>query len=410
MAKRRIKVDSEGRVSIPSDLARKYGIKPGRELFLEEGQDRFLINSPVERLARIYVEPTSRCNLACSTCIRNSWNEEMGEMQPEIFARILATLDESDPVPELFFGGFGEPLSHPKILDMIREVKARGARVELISNGILLDAHVAETLVELKLDRLWISIDGASPESYEDVRLGNELPLIIENLHRLRQIKYRYPGLLPRLGITFVAMERNIQDLSAVAKLTHDLGGDTLHVSNLLPHTDAKRADTLYQQRIDNWTNRGERVILPRMDANDRVWREYRELLRRYELHELTPNEFTKPKNSCPFVEKGSVSVRFDGQVGPCLPLLHTNTNYLKSLSRETQATFFGSLGESSLTEVWDDPEYVAFRKRVMEFDFSPCTSCASCELAEANREDCFGSEPISCGGCLWAQGFVQCP
>lgn len=410
MAKRRIEVDPEGRLCIPPDLARKYGIEAGRELFLEEGQDRFLINSPVERLARIYVEPTSRCNLTCSTCIRNSWSEEMGEMQASTFSKILETIEEIDPVPELFFGGFGEPLSHPDILDMIREAKGRGARVELISNGVMLDAGVAATLVELEVDRIWISIDGASPESYEDVRLGNELPRIKANLHELRQIKYRYPGVLPRLGITFVAMERNIQDLAAVARLTYELGGDTLHVSNLLPHTDEKRADILYRQRLDNWTNRGERVLLPRMDANDRVWREYRELLRRYELHELTPNEFIRPMNSCPFIEKGSVAVRFDGKVSPCLPLLHSNTNYLKTLSRETRATFFGSLHESTLVEVWQDPEYVAFRKRVMEFDFAPCTACASCELAESNQEDCFGSVPVSCGGCLWAQGFVQCP
>jgi MoaA/NifB/PqqE/SkfB family radical SAM enzyme len=205
-------------------------------------------------------------------------------------------------------------------------------------------------------------------------------------------------------------MERNIEDLAAVARLTHELGGDTLHVSNLLPHTEEKRSEILYQQRLDNWTNRGEKILLPRMDADDRVWREYRELLRRFELHELTSNEFMKPRNSCPFIEKNSVSVRFDGKVSPCLPLLHTNANYLKTLSRESQATFFGSLDESSLLEVWEDSEYVAFRKKVMEFDFAPCTACASCELAESNQEDCFGSEPISCGGCLWAQGFVQCP
>jgi hypothetical protein len=30
--------------------------------------------------------------------------------------------------------------------------------------------------------------------------------------------------------------------------------------------------------------------------------------------------------------------------------------------------------------------------------------------MADENLEDCFGSPTPACGGCLWAQGFIQCP
>jgi MoaA/NifB/PqqE/SkfB family radical SAM enzyme len=62
------------------------------------------------------------------------------------------------------------------------------------------------------------------------------------------------------------------------------------------------------------------------------------------------------------------------------------------------------------LMDIWNNPEYVALRERLQEFDFSPCTFCNSCEMAESNKEDCFGNIQPACGGCLWAQGFIQCP
>jgi hypothetical protein len=52
----------------------------------------------------------------------------------------------------------------------------------------------------------------------------------------------------------------------------------------------------------------------------------------------------------------------------------------------------------------------VALRERLLAFDFAPCTVCNSCDMADENLEDCFGSTAPACGGCLWAQGFIQCP
>ncbi|MBK8418853.1 radical SAM protein [Candidatus Villigracilis saccharophilus] len=93
--------------------------------------------------------------------------------------------------PELFLGGYGEPLSHPHILEMIEQAKGLGHRVSLISNGMLLTEQVIHKLIDLKLDMLWVSVDGASPECYVDVRLGDALPTVIENLKQLQLQRYQ---------------------------------------------------------------------------------------------------------------------------------------------------------------------------------------------------------------------------
>jgi hypothetical protein len=69
-----------------------------------------------------------------------------------------------------------------------------------------------------------------------------------------------------------------------------------------------------------------------------------------------------------------------------------------------------GNVLERDLKDLWGDREYTAFRDRVQRFDFSPCTFCGGCDLSERNEEDCFGSPFPTCGGCLWAQGVIQCP
>jgi hypothetical protein len=79
-------------------------------------------------------------------------------------------------------------------------------------------------------------------------------------------------------------------------------------------------------------------------------------------------------------------------------------------LKPELRAYVVGNVVERNLSDLWNDPEYVAFRKRIQGFDFSPCTICGGCELSEANEEDCFGNTFPTCGGCLWAQGVIQYP
>jgi sulfatase maturation enzyme AslB (radical SAM superfamily) len=116
--------DSSGNLIIPAETAERLGIKPGDKIkFTEIGQARTL-RLPM-RLEKLYIEATSRCNLNCRTCIRNVWDEIPGTMSEEVFKAILDGLNLFPMLPEkVFFGGFGEPLSHPGIIDMILRVKS----------------------------------------------------------------------------------------------------------------------------------------------------------------------------------------------------------------------------------------------------------------------------------------------
>jgi MoaA/NifB/PqqE/SkfB family radical SAM enzyme len=407
-----VQVDGEGRLVLPPEAAAYLGLKPGTQSFFSIEDGRMVIQRPASQLARVYVEPTNICNLDCATCMRNVWDEPLGRMSTETFTRIMDGLKQFSPLPTVFFGGYGEPLAHPGVVEMVRQAHEAGASVELITNGTLLLGDKTCQLVEAGLDRLWVSIDGATPESYEDVRLGDALPQVIENLTGLRDLRTRLGITRPSLGIAFVAMRRNITDLPAVLRLGEDLGADRFSISNVLAHTLELRGEVLYERSMYRNPAHSARplVDLPRFDLTPETSAVMLQVLQAGYSTRLAGGPLVGRTNLCSFVEKGSLSVRWDGEVSPCLPLLHSHSSYLDNHMRKSQAHSFGNIGDRSLSELWFDPAYSSLRTRLQSFDFSPCVYCNTCEFSEHNQEDCFGNDVPTCGGCLWAQGLIQCP
>jgi len=409
-----IHVEADGRLVIPPQLAQRLGLSPGTIVHAEMDGNSLRVRQTVNRLSKVYVEPTTECNLACRTCIRNVWDEAMGQMADATFARIIEGLRALPYVPEVFFGGFGEPLFHPHIVDMVREAKAHAPTVELITNGTLLTENRSRQLIAAGLGRLWVSLDGASPESYTDVRLGAALPKVLGNIERFRSLRSVSQSPTPEIGVVFVAMARNYRDLPELLRLARKLGAVRFMVSNVLPHTPEMRGEVLYKYAMSNDTffpsHQQPELSMPKMDAAQLANQPlYEAICGNWNLN-FSGTRSQLASDRCPFIEVGATSVGWDGGVSPCLPLLHSNHHYLNGLDRQARRYVVGNINEKYLAELWQAPDYVAFRTRVQAFDFAPCTICDGCSLSETNETDCYGNVFPTCGGCLWAQGYVQCP
>jgi bifunctional DNA-binding transcriptional regulator/antitoxin component of YhaV-PrlF toxin-antitoxin module len=127
----RAQVDAEGRLVLPPEVVSRFGLKPGTQILVDEGGNDLRLRRPVTHLSKVYIEPTNRCNLECRTCIRNVWDEPLGQMRSETFSRIIGGLKVFSPPPTIFFGGFGEPLAHPAITEMVIQAKSLGGSVEM---------------------------------------------------------------------------------------------------------------------------------------------------------------------------------------------------------------------------------------------------------------------------------------
>ncbi len=407
-------IDEQGRLILPPEVARQYGLKPGAKVRIDQADNVVRLHRPTSQLTRLYVEPTDHCNLDCVTCYRNNWSETLGRMTDATYARLLDGVKEIDPRPTIFFGGIGEPTLHTHLPDWIAQAKALGSRVEMITNGTLLTEALSRKLIASGLDLLWVSIDGATPESYADVRLGAELPKILENVLLLRRLRGGGHFPKPEIGVAFVAMERNINELPEVLKIAHRLGAMQFKVSNVLAIDESLRGEMLYESAVNDIAFLSSaftpRLSLPKMPFTEKTRDALFAAFRSGYNVNFAGSSFSGANDVCNFIESGALAVAWNGNVSPCLPLMHSHTHSIKHHWRLSRAHIVGNVNRRGLLELWNDPDYVRYRDHVQSFAFAPCTFCGGCELLDGNEEDCLGNVFPACGGCLWAQGLVQCP
>jgi MoaA/NifB/PqqE/SkfB family radical SAM enzyme len=207
-------------------------------------------------------------------------------------------------------------------------------------------------------------------------------------------------------------MQRNIHDLGAVIHMGSRLGAVEFSITNVLAHNKELLDENLYMRSLDMVASQEIRplVHMPLMDVKPQTMEALASVLKDINRVDLSGGSLNQNTDQCPFVERGSLAVRWDGKVSPCLPLLYTHTHFLDERERTSREYFVGDIYQNDLLQIWNDNNYKELRKRLQDFDFSPCAFCNSCEMANENLEDCFGNVQPTCGGCLWARGLIRCP
>jgi len=375
-------------------------------------------------LKKLYIEPTTKCNLSCKMCFRHTWfDEPFCDLSLEDYRHVLATMPKT--VETIFFGGMGEPLFHKDILTMIRLAAETGAEVELLTNGTLLTEKMIHGIMDAGLTRLWISIDdletdssinAASDSKQTDHSGHNHSGLVLSNIRMLNKIRQKSLSSIS-LGITFVAMKSNVHQLAKLPFFIAQHLVDEVNVSNISPTDEESQNELLYTGLVNMYTGPGKGSVLPTVrlpffdmnipEAADGI----RSLMRKQNFNLYFNDQPVLRKTGyCKFVREGMTFVRSDGEVCPCMALLHNGYTYMHNIRRKITHCSFGNVKELPLAEIWNSREYKVFRRKFDDFDFASCLYCGHCELFAENQEDCIGNTHPTCGGCLWAEGVLSCP
>ncbi len=409
----RVKVDMNGNIIIPEEMKKKMGAIEGAELRVVVEKDRIEILPNIHSLSKVYIEPTSLCNLRCETCVRNTWTEPMGAMDIGIFNKLVEQLKDFKHLQSVMFGGIGEPTFHKDILYMIGSIKSLGIKAEMITNGILLNEKMIKGLFENKLDTLWISFDGTDEKMFDEIRTGASFAKVVENLTMLKAHNAINKHKI-KIGIAFVAMKDNIHELSNIDKLARAIGASMVSVSNLIPYEKDMVDQMLCKRTIAFNVTNPLSISLPLLDMNEDTKEPLYELYKKNNNISIMNNKVGTETSKCKFIKERCTFIRWDGMVCPCMGLLHSNTTYPYNVGtnrqRKVDAYTLGSIDTTNLQSIWESDEYSKFRNDVDYFEFSPCLSCGPCANAESNVEDCISDASRTCGGCMWGQGVVQCP
>lgn len=376
-----------------------------------------IVHREGDRLKKLYIEPTSLCNLNCAMCFRKTWiDESFGNLSFEAFERILGDPMFFSDVETVFLGGMGEPLIHPDIFRMIERVRTLGKRVELITNGTSIKPDVCERLVSLGIDTLWVSIDSFDPDGYKKIQVGSDFGTVVSNIGAFNAAR---EGTQCRLGLTFVLMKSNILQLLAFEEFSGYVGADRVNFSNMIPNTPEMENETLaYQTILHEYTHphryggkRSDDVALIRfLDEDLAANLGVEKLLDEYGGLLWKGAPLLRRADNCRFIDEGTCFVRWDGDVSPCMGLLHSAKTCLYKDYRTVMHYSFGNVSQTPLSEIWTQKSYADFRRKVDEYSFAPCVSCGGCLKRLGNLEDCIGNYEPACGACLWGQGVAQCP
>lgn len=200
--------------------------------------------------------------------------------------------------------------------------------------------------------------------------------------------------------------------MPSLLSLAGTLGASHILVSNVLPYSEEMGREVLYSHSLTDMAYKSSafRLDLPKINIDDETKKPLYLSIRTPRSVNLAGSSFSEGNDCCPFIEKGAMVISWEGYVSPCIPLMHTHKSYFDGMERFCRRFTIGNVNEDSPKALWEKPEYVSFRERVQLFDFPPCTHCGGCSLLGDNEEDCVGNSFPTCGGCLWAQGVIQCP
>ncbi len=404
-------VEPSGQVVVPPDALARAGIGPGQDYALEVTAEGVRITADAPR--KVYVESTSHCNLDCAMCVRHGWQEPLGHMPATRFECLVGGLPRTGQhAITVAFGGFGEPLVHPEWQQLTAIARKHECRVEIITNGLLLDAAAAAAMVELGVSQVTVSVDGGDGATYARMRGVDDLSARAAIHHLLDVRLHTRRGMA--IGVAAVATRSTVARLPALLDWASNLKLDFVSIGNLVPHTEEMAREII-------WDRAGWASVFLRSSWRPQV------NVGRFDMTEATrplaaaiaEGGLTYPppgsdelrwRNYCRFAHEGMCAVSWDGRVTPCLSLLHSHNEFINGQARRVREHVVGHIDEAPLSTIWRDPAFRAFRQRVRAFDFPPCFHCGDCPLTETNAEDCYNNPAPVCGECPWAQGIVLCP
>lgn len=321
-------------------------------------------------IKKVYIELSSACNLNCDICFRNTWiDEKQGLMCDDVIDRAYQDLKKMKHIDSVVFAGMGEPLLHGEICNLIKKASQLGIKTEIITNGTLLTEELSERLVESGLNQLWVSADESHIRSSDN-------DLFIRNINNFNSVRRNNC----KLGLTYVLVNPILDNLIRIQGFAKHLNADEINISQIIP-----------SEHIEN-LEYSDSFCVGKRSVNDL----------------LIPIE--RKLNYCPFVEEGHVFIKWNGDIVPCMQLLHSSYTYLFKEKRKVMAYAFGNILDNTLYEIWNSKEYEEFRERVRNFDFPDCTLCNGCDDRLENRVDCMYNVMPTCGACLWAQNIARCP
>lgn len=345
----------------------------------------------------VTLDVTNKCPLKCIQC-RKTYFETFDEQQDMNFALYRQIAEQVFPYARhVSLSSAGEPLMTRNFLDAIEIARNYGVQeVSFISSGLHLNPARAERIVDLGVTRIEFSLDGASEEVYNKIRVGSRFDKVIKNIAYLNEIKKRKRAQYPMLRFNFVLMKSNIHELPDFIDLARSLDVDevqTQHMIVFMPHLsdealifDRERSNRYLLEAKERAGRYGIRFFHPPLfDLNEPAPGEkappIAEPLTDGKIW-ISEDEFSFERKTHPVVNDGmqlctdpwrKIYIDWQGLVFPCC------------VWKEEP---LGDLRLNSFREIWESPRYLKLREGLTTGNLGKsCANCSAITGGDINAE-----------------------
>jgi radical SAM protein with 4Fe4S-binding SPASM domain len=286
----------------------------------------------------IQIECTTRCNLKCTMCEISYWTEPGGDLEIE---KLRAMLDHLPRLRRVDLTGIGEALMNRGFFKALKLLKSRGLYVTLNDNFTMMTEEAAQRVVELGVDQIFLSLDGATKQTYEEIRVGANFEKVVGNARRLVEIKKQLGKNRPEVKVNTVVSASNYREIPEIIDLSHDLGIGMVQFVNVMVFENTAGLDTsaiqgeLQAKFHEALTRARRRGILVKIELFDK-----------------------RAVETCNFPWKRNF-VSYDGYVHPCCYTTQTGDR-----AAQNQRSF-GNLVTSSFERIWNSTSYSSFRNKM---------------------------------------------
>ncbi len=317
----------------------------------------------------IQIEPVGECNFRCRMCpiqFRRDGrpNGPPAFMEFDLFTRIV---DEFPDLGEIQLQGLGEPLMHPRFFDMVRYAIARRINVSVNTNLSFITPKTAATCVLSGLTRLHASLDGATKNTYERIRLRGNYEKSIRNLRRLLAERIARKSRTPYVEIVAVAMRENVEELAQLVAQAAEFGVDAVSVQHLCHDFGEASLPAHYRpmrEFVDQQTllHEDPERVEQAFSAARRAAESHGMKLRLPKLDERPPRD----PRGCGWPSTGAY-FSYRGDIMPCCMI--STPDRLN----------FGNVRDEPFAHTWNGPRYQRFRAQLASGQ--PPEICQSCAI-----------------------------
>jgi len=324
-------------------------------------------------LSKIYpyyavtIEITTKCNLNCIMCAHGSPNfrlrKDSNKNMP--FEKFKFIINNLCGLKSINFAGLGENFLNEDFMKMIRYAKSKNILIDFFSNFYFINEKIAEELIEIGVNKIHISIDGATKETYEKIRVGSDFEKVINNVKTIFRLKKEKNKYSPDIYFHYTINRYNIDEVVKYIEMIHSLreGQKTVIVFS-------KIESLFFKAALSNKTFESITLSEKTIQEVDRKSKELGILV-------VWSNNIFKNKpliNRCACYLEPFISV--NGDFFPCCTFLGS-----KSFQKDM---IFGNIFESNLKKIWQSKKYINFRKLLRKGKTPPfCGYCCFFEVSK---------------------------